>query len=206
MRQSKLSNLFNFVCNRIETQWSFEPLNATRMQFENCIRVAIIFCNLAICWKQDKTEINELSKTIYSYYDLKVNSCNCGNLVWFCFKFLHVLLQIIIFFFGWMTRHAMHALHHGRRSSKWFGGAANFCPKNDLMHCVSLSKLRRFFLPKLRCSPKKKKKKVFPEIWTVFPVQMKVFSKKKKKKKRSSPKLRRYFGTSVPKYPDYLPK
>ena len=33
-----------------------------------------------------------------------------------------------------------------------------------------------------------KKKKVFPEIWTVFPVQMKVFSKKKKKK-RSSPKL-----------------
>ena len=58
-------------------------------------------------------------------------------------------------------------------------GAANFCPKNDLMHCVSLSKLRRFFLPKLRCSPKKK---------------------------RSSLKFERYFGNGVPKYADYLPK
>ena len=42
-------------------------------------------------------------------------------------------------------------------------GAPNFCPKNDLMHCVSLSKLRRFFLPKLRCS-----QKVFTETETVF--------------------------------------
>ena len=25
---------------------------------------------------------------------------------------------------------------HGRRSSKWFGGAPNFSPKNDLMHWV----------------------------------------------------------------------
>ena len=60
-----------------------------------------------------------------------------------------------------------HRRQHGRRSSKWFGGAANFCPKNDLMHCVSLSKLRRFFLPKLRSSPKTKKK-VFTETETVF--------------------------------------
>ena len=115
---------------------------------------------------------------------------------------------------------------HGRRSSKWFGGAANFCPKNDLMHCVSLSKLRRFFLPKLRCSPKKKKKRsslrferFFQSKWRCSPKKKKGlpwdlngFSSpnegvlQKKKKKRSSPKLRRYFGTSVPKYPDYLPK
>ena len=46
--------------------------------------------------------------------------------------------------------------------------APNFCPKNDLMHCVSLSKLRRFFLSKLRCFPEKKKKKVFTETETVF--------------------------------------
>ena len=39
MLHSKFSNLFNFVCNRIETYRSFEPL----------MRVAIIFCNLAIC-------------------------------------------------------------------------------------------------------------------------------------------------------------
>ena len=56
------------------------------------------------------------------------------------------------------------------------------------MHCVSLSKLRRFFLPKLRCSPKKKKKKKkkkkgLSRNLNGFSVQMKVFSKKKKKKK-----------------------
>ena len=41
------------------------------------------------------------------------------------------------------------------------------------MHCDSMSKLRRFFLSKLRCSPKKKKKKkkkkkVCIETETVF--------------------------------------
>ena len=72
------------------------------MQFKSCMRVAIIFCNLAICRKQAQTEINELSETVYfySYFDLKVNACNCGNLVKFCFKFLHVLVWIIIIFFG----------------------------------------------------------------------------------------------------------
>ena len=51
------------------------------MQCKICLRIAIIFCNLAICRKQAKTEINELSETIYSYFDLKVNTCNCGDLV-----------------------------------------------------------------------------------------------------------------------------
>ena len=63
-----------------------------KMQFKNCMRVAIIFCNLVMCWKQAKTKINKLSETIYCYFDLKVNTCNCRNLDWFCFKFLHLLV------------------------------------------------------------------------------------------------------------------
>ena len=49
------------------------------MRFKNCMRVAIIFCNLAVCWNQAKTEIDKLSETIYYYFDLKVNTRNCGN-------------------------------------------------------------------------------------------------------------------------------
>ena len=47
-------------------------------------------------------------------------------------------------------------------------GAAKFCLKNDLMHCVSLSKLRRFFSAQIEVLSKKKKKKVFTETETVF--------------------------------------
>ena len=50
-------------------------------------------------------------------------------------------------------------LCHGRRSSKWFGGATNFCPKNDLMHGVSLSKLGQFYSAQIKVFSKKKKKK-----------------------------------------------
>ena len=89
MRQSKFSNLLNFVRSRIET---YNDLMSRWMQLKNCMRVAIIFCNLALCWKQAKTEINELSETSYSYFALKVITCNCVNLVWFCLKFLHVLV------------------------------------------------------------------------------------------------------------------
>ena len=45
---------------------------------------------------------------------------------------------------------------HGRRSSKGFGGAPNFCPKNDLFHWICPKK-RSVFLSKLRWPQKKKK-------------------------------------------------
>ena len=57
------------------------------MQFKNCTRVAIIFLNSGIYWKLDETEINDLSKTIKCYFDLKANTSDCGNLVWFCLNF-----------------------------------------------------------------------------------------------------------------------
>ena len=85
-------------------------------------------------------------------------------------------------------------------------GGSKLLPEKWLDALRFSVKIDTVFSAEIKVFSKKKKKKVFPEIWTVFPVQMKVFSKKKKKKKRSSPKLRRYFGTSVPKYPDYLPK
>ena len=44
-------------------------------------------------------------------------------------------------------------------------GAPNFCPKNDLMHCVLHKKSIDFSVQIKRCSPKKK---VFTEIETVF--------------------------------------
>ena len=64
------------------------------------------------------------------------------------------------------------------------GGQQTFARKMTWCIAFLCQNWDGFILPKLRCSPKKKKKKkkkkVFPEIWTVFPVQMKVFSKKKK--------------------------
>ena len=70
------------------------------MQFKNCMRVAIIFWNSTICWKQAKTEINELNETGYYYFDLKVNTCKRGNLFWFCFKFYMHLFELLFLFFG----------------------------------------------------------------------------------------------------------
>ena len=46
---------------------------------------------------------------------------------------------------------------HGRRSSIWFGGAPNFCPKNDLMHWVLHEKSIGFSVQIKKCSQKKKK-------------------------------------------------
>ena len=83
------------------------------------------------------------------------------------------------------------------------GGGANFCPKNDLMHCVSLSKLRRFFSAQIEVFSKKKRSSLKFER---FFCPNEGVLQKKKKKKRSAPKLRRYFGNGVPKYPDYLTK
>ena len=66
-------------------------------------------------------------------------------------------------------------------------------------------KFERFFCPNKGVL--QKKKKGLPWNLNGVSVQMKLFSKKKeKKKKRSAPKLRRYFGNGVSKYPDYLPK
>ena len=60
------------------------------------------------------------------------------------------------------------------------------------MHRVSLSKLRHFFLPKLRCSPKKKQKKTgLSRNLNGFSVQIEVFSKKKTKKKNKKKGLSR---------------
>ena len=63
------------------------------------------------------------------------------------------------------------------------------------------SEIQAFFPPKIRWSPKNKKKKVFTEIESDFPAEIgnsKVFSAQnqvvsKKKKKRSSPQLRVIF-------------
>ena len=79
-----------------------------------------------------------------------------------------------------------------------------FCPNWGVLQKKKVfPEIWTVFLSKFRCSPKKKKG--LPWNLNGFSVQM--FSKiKKKKKKRSAPKLRRYFGNGVPKYPDYLPK
>ena len=45
---------------------------------------------------------------------------------------------------------------HGRRSLKWFGGARNFCPKNDLMHRILPKKSIGFFVQNEVISKRKK--------------------------------------------------
>ena len=82
MLQSKFSHLFNFVCNRIETYRSLESLNACKLHA--CCHY---FCNWRYAENRLKLKtgyaenITELIVTIYCYFDLKVNICNCGNLV-----------------------------------------------------------------------------------------------------------------------------
>ena len=54
---------------------------------------------------------------------------------------------------------------HGRRSSKGFGGAPNFCPKKDIEFCP---KSDRFFYPNFGDLQKKKRSSLFTELEMVF--------------------------------------
>ena len=63
--------------------------------------------DLATCWKQAKTETNDLNETIYCCFDLKINTCNCGYLVWFCLNFCMYLFKWLFNYFFWLN--ALHA-------------------------------------------------------------------------------------------------
>ena len=91
-------------------------------------------------------------------------------------------------------------LRHGRRSSKWFGEAPKFCPKNDLKVAWQII---CFFCPKWGDLQQKKKRSALKLSRFFCPN----CGDLQKKKKRSSLTLRRFFYPAFGKfYAANLPK